>query len=443
MFRQFTICDICIKFSTAHRVTLSTRHESGAGDSLLPFCSATRAQQNKTGWVVSLKTRMSGWKNRIAGWFIDREFFMRANGQVRFLKLSAQLQRRVAGTVASVVGLWLVVTLGMAINQLSVSAQRMALSAQEAKVESAEERVANYRGSIDEVAKDLERRQKMLESLSDQYLGDVPEAEAKTPATAKPADEDQTVKTISAVVPEAAGLARIEVRQIQFAEKMTKVALARTSKAEAAIRQFGLNPDVLARQARNAQGGVFEPFFGSAKKDVRDPRFLKLAASLSRMDAMERALAAIPTSRPAAVMMTSSGFGFRSDPFTGGGAMHAGLDFKGPVGTPILAAAQGRVTFAGFNGGYGKTVEITHANGLLTRYAHLSGVHVARGQMVKRGLQIGRMGSTGRSTGSHLHFEVRLNGRAINPRKFLEANPDVLKIQTVAGKRAGNAAKES
>jgi len=73
---------------------------------------------------------MSGWKNRIAGWFIDREFFMRANGQVRFLKLSAQLQRRVAGTVASVVGLWLVVTLGMAINQLSVSAQRMALSQQ-------------------------------------------------------------------------------------------------------------------------------------------------------------------------------------------------------------------------------------------------------------------------------------------------------------------------
>jgi len=385
---------------------------------------------------------MSGWKNRIAGWFIDREFFMRANGQVRFLKLSAQLQRRVAGTVASVVGLWLVVTLGMAINQLSVSAQRMALSQQEAKVESAEERVANYRDSIDEVTKDLDRRQKMLESLSDQYLGEVPDAKAQTPATAKPIDEDQTVKTISAMVPEAAGLARIEVRQIQFAENMTKVALARTSKAEAAIRQFGLNPDVLARQALNAQGGVFEPFFGSAKKDVRDPRFLKLAASLSRMDAMERALAAIPTSMPAAAVMMSSGFGFRSDPFTGGGAMHAGLDFKGPVGTPILSAAEGRVTFAGFNGGYGKTVEITHANGLLTRYAHLSGLNVTRGQMVKRGLQIGRMGSTGRSTGSHLHFEVRLNGRAINPRKFLEANPDVLKVQTVAGNRAGNAAKE-
>jgi murein DD-endopeptidase MepM/ murein hydrolase activator NlpD len=386
---------------------------------------------------------MSGWKNRIAGWFIDREFFMRANGQVRFLKISAQLQRRTAFTLASVIGVWLLVTFGMAINQMTVTAQRLALTEQEAKVESAEERVASYRGSIDEVTKDLERRQEMLESLGDQYLGDLSEAEAQAPAASTESrEEEKAVKTISAMVPEAAGLARVEARQIRFAEKMTKVAHARTLKAEAAIRQFGLNPEVLARQARNAQGGLFEPFFGKGKKDVRDPRFLKLAAALGRMDAMERALAAIPTAMPAASMMMSSGFGYRSDPFTGGGAMHAGLDFKGPVGTPILAAAKGTVVLAGFNGGYGKTIEIRHANGLVTRYAHLSGLNVRRGQMVERGVQIGRMGSTGRSTGSHLHFEVRLNGQAINPRKFLEANPDVLKVQTVAGNRADSATKE-
>jgi murein DD-endopeptidase MepM/ murein hydrolase activator NlpD len=392
---------------------------------------------------VSLKIRISGWKNRIAGWFIDREFFMRANGQVRFLKISAQLQRRTAVTLAAVIGIWLLVTFGMAINQVTVSAQRLALNEQEAKVESAEERVANYRGSIDEVTKDLERRQEMLESLGDQYLGDLPEDEAQLPATStKSREEEKTVKTISAMVPEAAGLARIEARQIRFAEKMTKVAHARTIKAEAAIRQFGLNPEVLARQARNAQGGLFEPFFGKGKKDVRDPRFLKLATALGRMDAMERALAAIPTAMPAASMMMSSGFGYRADPFTGAAAMHAGLDFKGPIGTPILAAAEGKVVMAGFNGGYGNTIEIRHANGLVTRYAHLSGLNVRRGQMVDRGVQIGRMGSSGRSTGSHLHFEVRLNGQAINPRKFLEANPDVLKVQTVAGNRADSAAKE-
>ena len=392
---------------------------------------------------MSLKVRMSGWKDRIAGWFIDREFFMRANGQVRFLKISAQLQRRTAVTLASVIGIWLLVTVGMAINQMTVTAQRLALTEQEAKVESAEERVASYRGSIDEVTKDLERRQEMLESLGDQYLGDLSETEAQAPAaSADSRAEEKAVKTISAMVPEAAGLVRIEARQIRFAEKMTKMAQARTVKAEAAIRQFGLNPEILARRARNAQGGLFEPFFGKGKKDVRDPRFLNLAAALGRMDAMERALAAIPTAMPAASMMMSSGFGYRSDPFTGGGAMHAGLDFKGPVGTPILAAAKGKVVLAGFNGGYGNTIEIRHANGLVTRYAHLSGLNVRRGQMVDRGVQIGRMGSTGRSTGSHLHFEVRLNGQAINPRKFLEANPDVLKVQTVAGHRADSAAKE-
>jgi len=386
---------------------------------------------------------MSGWKNRIAGWFIDREFFMRANGQVRFLKISAQLQRRTAFTLASVVAVWVLVTFGMAINQVTVTAQRVALSAQEAKVESAEERVARYRGSIDEVTKDLERRQEVLESLGDQYMGDLPEAEAQAPSgTADSREEEKAVKTISASVPEAAGLARVEARQIRFAEKMTKVAQARTLKAEAAIRQFGLNPAVLARQARNAQGGLYEPFFGKSKKDVRDPRFLKLAVALSLMDAMERALAAIPTAMPAASMMLSSGFGYRSDPFTGGGAMHAGLDFKGPVGTPILAAAEGKVVLAGFHGGYGNMIEIRHANGLVTRYAHLSGFNVRSGQMVERGVQIGRMGSTGRSTGSHLHFEVRQNGQAINPRKFLEVNPDVLKVQTVAGNRADSATKE-
>lgn len=363
---------------------------------------------------------------------------MRANGQVRFLKISAQMQRRVAASLAFVVGAWLVVTLGMAVNQVSVSMERMALSNKAAKIESAEERVASYRGSIDEVTADLERRQKMLESLSEQYLDELP-TEAASTITETP-EQDKAVKTISALVPEAAGLAQIEARQIRFAEVMTRVALMRTQKAELAIRQFGLNPDTLARQASAGQGGPFESFFGSSKKDVRDPRFTKLAASLGRMDAMERALAAIPTSMPAAVMMMSSGFGYRSDPFTGAGAMHAGLDFKGPIGTPILAAAEGRVTSVGAQGGYGNCVEITHANGLVTRYAHLSGFNVRNGQKVDRGVQIGRMGSTGRSTGSHLHFEVRLNGQAINPRKFLEANSDVLEIQAIAGGRTDDTA---
>ena len=131
----------------------------------------------------------------------------------------------------------------------------------------------------------------------------------------------------------------------------------------------------------------------------------------------------------------TSGFGYRRDPFNGRAALHSGIDFKGAMGSPIFAAAEGRVTFAGRKGGYGNAVEVTHSNGLLTRYAHLSRIDVRPGQMVAAGATLGGLGSTGRSTGPHLHFEVRINDRAVNPRPFLEAAPNVLK--EVRARRAG------
>jgi murein DD-endopeptidase MepM/ murein hydrolase activator NlpD len=374
--------------------------------------------------------KWTGIKNRLAEWFVDREFFMRSNGQVRFIRISAQFQRRVASVVAAVVGVWLVITLGMMVNQLSVSVERMALSAQQEKVESAEERVSKYRESIKEVADDLQQRQKMVEDAVEQFGGDVP-------APAAGGSGAETAQKVGAAIPEAAQLAQIEARQIALAEHLTKIALVRSQKAEAAIRKYGLDPKSLAAEAKTGMGGPFIPFFGK-KKQSGDPRFTKMFAALEQMNAMERALAGIPTSMPAAAGMMSSDFGYRSDPFTGGGAMHSGLDFKGPLGTPIMAAADGVVTFAGWQGGYGNTIEITHANGLVTRYAHLSAITVSLGQKVDRGLQIGKMGSTGRSTGSHLHFEVRLNGSAVNPMKFLEANPNVLEVQAVAGNRSAD-----
>ena len=353
---------------------------------------------------------------------------MRANGQVRFLKISAHLQRRVATVVASVVGLWLVITLGMFVNQISVSAQRLALSAEQERVETANERITKYREDIDKVTSELEARQKMVEDAAAQFGGDLP-------APTEGGSGAEAAAKIGAAIPEAAKLAAIEARQIALAEHLTHIATIRSQKAEAAIREFGLDPKVLAAEAKSGMGGPFIPFFGSAKQSAGDPRFTKMFAALEQMNAMETALAGIPTSMPASISLMSSGFGYRSDPFTGGGAMHSGLDFKGPIGTPILAAADGTVTSVGWQGGYGKTIEITHANGLVTRYAHLSSFDVNVGQKVERGVKIGGMGSTGRSTGPHLHFEVRLNGQAINPMKFLEANPDVLEIQAVAGSR--------
>lgn len=367
-------------------------------------------------------------KDRLLGWFVDREFFMRANGQVRFLRVSAKLQRRVAGGIAALVGVWLVITLGMAINQVSISFERMALVREEAKVQSAAERVANYRESIGEVTKQLNQRQDVLDSLSKQYLN---ETSIKSGGPVAAEEQNETVKKISAAIPEAAGLARIEVRQLAFAERLTIVANARAGRAAVAIRKLGLNPDSLTSGDRAAGlGGPFIPFFSKEKANLGDPRFDRLANALQRMSAMEQALASMPTTMPAAQMLMSSGFGYRHDPFSGAGAMHSGLDFKGPIGTPILAAANGVVSFAGVQSGYGNCVEITHSNGLVTRYAHLSRFTVPLGQQVKRGVQIANMGSTGRSTGSHLHFEVRHNNSAINPLRFLESNPDVFKVQT-------------
>ena len=131
-------------------------------------------------------------------------------------------------------------------------------------------------------------------------------------------------------------------------------------------------------------------------------------------------LARLPSSMPVSdYPYLSSSYGWRRNPVTGRYAMHEGLDFAAPRGTAIKAASAGIVVAAGYQSGYGKTVEIDHGDGLLTRYAHASELLVKPGDVVERGQQIAKVGSTGRSTGSHLHFEVRVAGKAMDPRTFL------------------------
>ena len=118
-------------------------------------------------------------------------------------------------------------------------------------------------------------------------------------------------------------------------------------------------------------------------------------------------------------MPVSSTFGARLDPFTRGYAMHTGLDLRAETGEPAYATAAGRVTVADYNGGHGNMVEIDHGHGLATRYAHLSAYAVTPGQWVAAGALVGRVGSTGRSTGSHLHYETRIDGEPVDPQRFL------------------------
>lgn len=344
---------------------------------------------------------------------------MRSQGQVRFIKISSRLQMIGAGAVAALLFVWLVSMAGMAISQYVSTRDRLALLDREAKVATAESRVSQYRDDLGKVAEDLAKRQDFIEDMVGTLPDDVKAGETVSNSAS---EAGKTVDKVSASLPEAAGLARIEARQLAFVERLTRLADRRSAAAAEKIRQLGLNPGQMLASLddRTAQGGPLLRL-ASASDGSLDPRFRRLGVSLARMDALERGLAGIPQVMPASLEFISSGFGYRADPFTGGAAMHAGLDFRGPLGAPIYAAAKGTVSYVGGKQGYGNTVEIDHGNGLMTRYAHMSGFRAQVGQVVRAGDVIGLIGNTGRSTGPHLHFEVRIHDRAVNPRPFLEA----------------------
>lgn len=324
-----------------------------------------------------------------------------------------------AAIAAGLLLAWLISMGGMAVSQYLSTRDRLALLDREAKVATAESRVSEYRDDLKSVTEDLSRRQDALEKMTEILPDDLKAAGTVSDSSGEAA---KTVDKVSAALPEAGGLARIEARQLALVERLTRFADRRSAAAIQRIRALGLDPNAMIARLddRTAQGGPLIELFGTRRRAL-DPRFERLGVSLSRMDALERGLAGIPQHTPASLEYISSGFGYRADPFTGGAAFHAGLDFKGPIGAPIYAAAAGQVRFVGVQQGYGNVVEIDHGNGLMTRYAHMSGFRARVGQPVQAGQVIGLIGNTGRSTGPHLHFEVRMNDRAINPRPFLEA----------------------
>jgi len=366
---------------------------------------------------------------RLRSWFPEREFFMRSEGHVRFIRISSKLQMRAAAAVSALVLAWVVTMAWAGVASLVASWRHDDLLDREVKVASAESRVAAYRANVGKVADDIARRQAFIETMVKTHVGDLP-AEAKAGETVSDSSGEaaKTVDKVSAAIPEAAPLARIEARQLAFVERLTRLADRRSALAEAAIRKLGLDPDrmLASLDDRSAEGGPAFALTTSADGSI-DPRFERLGLSLARMDALRRGLESIPQVLPANLQYISSGFGYRANPFGGrGGEFHPGLDFKGPYGAPIYAAARGTVRFVGQRSGYGNCVEIDHGNGLVTRYAHMSAFRTQVGTPVAAGQLIGQIGNTGRSTGPHLHFEVRINDVAVNPRPFLEAAPHVL-----------------
>ena len=375
-----------------------------------------------------MQRTIAGAAMRVRAWFPEREFIMRSEGHVRYVRISSRLQMTAASIVVGLLLAWVLTIAGVAIGSMLERRDALSLLNREAKVTGAESRIAAYRKDVDAVADDLDRRQQFIEKMVKTYVGQLPaDAKAGETVSDSSAEASKTVDKVSKVVPEAAPLAEVEARQLAFAEQLTRFADRQSAAAEAAMRKLGLNPErmLASLDDRTAMGGPLIELLPGASDSV-DPRFRRLGLSLARMDALQRGLRGIPQVIPAAGKHISSGFGYRTDPFAGSPAFHAGLDFKGPTGAPIYSAANGRVAFVGRRPGYGNCVEIDHGNGLRTRYAHMSAFRAKAGQSVRAGQLIGAVGSTGRSTGPHLHFEVRLHGQPVNPRPFLEIAPNVL-----------------
>jgi len=190
-------------------------------------------------------------------------------------------------------------------------------------------------------------------------------------------------------------------------------------------------------QALQAAGLPVDSDFGKNESDVGGPlipldssmmfdsKVKELDEALDTLDQLKKEARRLPLANPAPGHSVTSPFGVRTDPILGTAALHSGMDFRAPIGMAAKVTAPGIVTKAGWNGGYGRMVEVDHGNGFATRYGHLSEIDVTVGQKLAAGDIIGKTGSSGRSTGPHLHYEVRHNGEAIDPLRFLTVGKKV------------------
>jgi murein DD-endopeptidase MepM/ murein hydrolase activator NlpD len=220
-----------------------------------------------------------------------------------------------------------------------------------------------------------------------------------------------------------ASLDQVEGRQIAALSSVEDGMESRVRRMRGVITDLGLDMAQLEAAApRVGMGGPFVPVKLAADAGPFDRQLYQINITRAQMDRLNRTLALVPYRKPViGEVEFTSGFGIRSDPFLGRPAMHTGLDFRASMGDPVRATANGRVASSGWAGGYGRMVEIDHGNGLSTRYGHLSEIGVKVGDPIKIGQVIGAVGSTGRSTGPHLHYETRIDGEAVDPQKFLRA----------------------
>lgn len=286
----------------------------------------------------------------------------------------------------------------------------------QARLDTLAARYSESSDAFNDLAKSIEHRHAALTLVMDQFK-DTPGAKAVLRPTVPDANKPAIDRVLS-----------IRADQERLVNKAETFAQSRAERLRMAFRLAGLNPASYSGSSGGVGGPLIDakdPRALAAMLDVDEPFAARISHAVDDLNAMKNLQSAaikLPLRRPTNTeIKTTSGYGVRFDPFTGRPTFHAGMDFAGSIFTPIASTAPGIVSFTGVRTGYGNVVEIDHGGGFLTRYAHLQSYAVSPGQRVAVGQRIGAMGSTGRSTGPHLHYEIWVNGRQQNPARFVKA----------------------
>jgi murein DD-endopeptidase MepM/ murein hydrolase activator NlpD len=340
----------------------------------------------------------------------------------------------VATNVVSLVGLLMAPDIAALVNGQSeqvLSAYQDRIAELRIEVDRLHSRHYAQTGDINLQLQEIAQQQEVL-SEQQQYVkvlaGKAAELGLATAALPESAIDAQSAALVTADRPvaEQADAAEADVSQMLEESRLALANLSHSANASTTaivseLKKLGITP-VLPSDDEGV-GGPFIPAVADgpdATGMVDDAN--AVMAALSRFKAARAAIDDVPVHKPlSGALRMTSGFGNRPDPFTGRLAFHAGLDFGEPRGTTVLSAGAGRISFVGQRSGYGNTVEIDHGNGIVSRYGHLSAFLVKEGQTVSVGTPVATVGSTGRSAGPHLHFEVRRDNRAVNPLGFLKA----------------------
>lgn len=291
-----------------------------------------------------------------------------------------------------------------------------------------------------------EERKSLLAELADleDSMVDVVGHHTKTPFIATDSLElRQVVLQRDMAVSEREGLTQkvgalenqireMESNQLLLYHRFSEVAETKISDIEASLSVTGLDIDLLAKRqkGRAGQGGPFIALDKAAQNSGPLQESLNtLNANVDRLKDLQSLVVRLPLDAPVRNFEINSGFGVRKDPFTGQVAQHLGLDLGAPYKSSIISPGEGKVVHSGWDGAYGRMVEVDHGMGLITRYGHMSRVNVNPGDKVVRGTILGQVGCSGRCSGPHVHYEVISNGQHVNPLKFLKAGSDVFKSQ--------------